>query len=178
MLARAAVLCRRTGEFRPLLQTLFFTALARGDTGDFAGALRALDSARRLIDAENLGFYRAGIETTSSWIWQELGQVDRAREHAVLGVELAHRGGGALELEQELHALLAMADCDLLLGRPDDAAAAVETATPDAGAVAAVPAAGGHAAGGDAGPLGPRRRRSGCWCWPAAAPRRSTRRSP
>ena len=41
VLARAAVLCRRTGEFRPLLQTLFFTALARGDTGDFAGALRA-----------------------------------------------------------------------------------------------------------------------------------------
>ena len=82
MLARAAVLCRRTGEFRPLLQTLFFTALARGDSGDFAGALRALDSARRLIDAENLSFYRAGIETTTSWIWQELGQVERAREHA------------------------------------------------------------------------------------------------
>ncbi|GAA1207772.1 ATP-binding protein [Pseudonocardia alaniniphila] len=130
VLARAAVLCRRNGEFRPLLQTLFFTALARGDSGEFAGALRALDSARRLIDAENLSFYRAGIETTSSWIWQELGEVDRAREHATLGVELAHRGGGALELEQELHALLAVADCDLLLGRPDDAAAAVETATP------------------------------------------------
>ncbi|MGD9989100.1 AAA family ATPase, partial [Pseudonocardia sp.] len=28
VLARAAALCRRTGEFRPLLQTLFFTALA------------------------------------------------------------------------------------------------------------------------------------------------------
>lgn len=130
VLARAAVLCRRTGEFRPLLQTLFFTALARGDTGDFAGALRALESARRLVDAENLGFYRAGIETTTSWMWQELGQVERAREHAVHAVELAHRGGGALELEQELHALLAVADCDLMLGRPDDAAVAVETAGP------------------------------------------------
>ena len=75
-------------------------------------------------------FYRAGIETTTSWLWQELGQVERAREHAVLAVELAHRGGGALELEQELHALLAVADCDLLLGRPDDAAAAVEAAAP------------------------------------------------
>ncbi|WP_296153473.1 AAA family ATPase, partial [Pseudonocardia sp. SCN 73-27] len=61
VLARAAALCRRTGEFRPLLQTLFFTALARGDSGDFSGALRALDNARRLIDAEKLGFYRAGI---------------------------------------------------------------------------------------------------------------------
>ena len=130
VLARAAVLCRRTGEFRPLLQTLFFTALARGDTGDFAGALRSLSHARRLIDAENLGFYRAGIETTTSWMWQELGQVEQAREHAVAAVDLAHRGGGALELEQELHALLAVADCDLMLGRPDAAAAAVEAAGP------------------------------------------------
>ncbi len=55
-------------QFRPMLQTLFFTALARGDTGDFAGALRALDNARRLIDAEKVGFYRAGIETTTSWL--------------------------------------------------------------------------------------------------------------
>jgi DNA-binding SARP family transcriptional activator/tetratricopeptide (TPR) repeat protein len=130
VLARAAVLCRRTGQFRPMLQTLFFTALARGDSGDFAGALRALDNARRLIDADKVAFYRAGIETTTSWIWQELGQVQRAREHAEHGVELARRGGGALELEQELHALLAVADCDLLLGRPDDAAAAVEAAAP------------------------------------------------
>ncbi|MHA6796217.1 ATP-binding protein [Pseudonocardia bannensis] len=130
VLARAAVLCRRTGEFRPLLQTLFFTALARGDSGDFAGALRALDNARRLIDADRVGFYRAGIETTTSWIWQELGQVERARDHAVQAVDLARRGGGALELEQELHALLAVADCDLLLGRDDDAAAAVEAAAP------------------------------------------------
>jgi len=36
------VLCRRTGQFRPLLQSLFFTALACGDTGDFAGALQSL----------------------------------------------------------------------------------------------------------------------------------------
>jgi ATP/maltotriose-dependent transcriptional regulator MalT len=130
VLARAAVLCRRAGEFRPLLQTLFFTALARGDSGDLAGALRALDSARRLIDAENIEFYRAGIETTTSWLWQELGQVHRAREHAQRAVELARRGGGALELEQELHAQLAVADCDLLLGRADDAAATVELAAP------------------------------------------------
>ncbi|MEJ3655270.1 AAA family ATPase [Actinomycetes bacterium KLBMP 9759] len=129
-LSRAAVLCRRTGQFRPLLQTLFFTALARGDTGDLAGALKALTYARKLIDADNVSFYRAGIETTTSWLWQELGQVERAREHAEAAVELAHRGGGALELEQELHALLAVADCDLLLGRPDDAAAAVEAAAP------------------------------------------------
>jgi DNA-binding SARP family transcriptional activator len=130
VLVRAAILCRRTGEFRPLLQTLFFTALARGNSGDFSGALRALDNARRLIDAEKVGFYRAGIETTTSWIWQELGQVHRAREHAEQAVELARRAGGALELEQELHAQLAVADCELLLGDEDAAAAAVEAAAP------------------------------------------------
>ncbi|MFC5996313.1 ATP-binding protein [Pseudonocardia hispaniensis] len=130
VLARAAVLCRRTGEFRPMLQTLFFTALARGDSGDFAGALRALDNARRLIDAEKVSFYRAGIETTTSWIWQELGHLERARDHAEQALELARRGGGALELEQELHAVLALADCDLLLGREETAAAAVSSAAP------------------------------------------------
>ncbi|HZZ45806.1 MAG TPA: AAA family ATPase [Pseudonocardia sp.] len=130
VLARAAVLCRRTGEFRPMLQTLFFTALARGDSGDFGGALRALETARKLIDAEKVGFYRAGIETTTSWLWQELGEVHRAREHAEYAVELARRGGGALELEQELHALLAVADCDLLLGREESAGASVAAAVP------------------------------------------------
>ena len=77
-----------------------------------------------------MSFYRAGIETTTSWLWQELGDVGRAREHAEQAVELARRGGGALELEQELHALLALADCDLLLGRHDEAGARVEAAAP------------------------------------------------
>lgn len=130
VLERAAVLCRRTGQFRPLLQTLFFTGLARGDVGDFEGALRALDRARRLIDTYGVSYYRAGIDTTTSWLWQELGDVGRAREYAERAVDLAHRGGGALELEQELHALLALADCDLMLGRDDDAGARVEAAAP------------------------------------------------
>ena len=116
VLERAAVLCRRTGQFRPLLQTLFFIGLARGDVGDFGGGLASLDRARALIEGYGVAFYRAGIETTTSWLWQELGDVGRAREHAEQAVELARRGGGALELEQELHALLALADCDLLLG--------------------------------------------------------------
>ncbi len=130
VLERAAVLCQRSGQFRPLLQTLFFTGLARGDVGDFEGALRALGRARRLLDTYGVSYYRAGIETTTSWLWQELGDVGRAREHAERAVELAHRGGGALELEQELHALLALADCDLMLGRDDNAGARVEAAAP------------------------------------------------
>lgn len=130
VLERAIALCERNGQFRPLLQTLFFTGLARGDVGDFEGALRALDRARRLLDNYGVSYYRAGIETTTSWLWQELGDVGRAREHAEHAVELAHRGGGALELEQELHALLALADCDLMLGRDDDAGVRVEAAAP------------------------------------------------
>ena len=130
VLERAVALCTRTGEFRTLLQSLFFCGLARGDVGDLAGALRSLDRARRLIDEAGVSYYRAGIETTTSWLWQELGDVGRAREHAEEAVELASRGGGALELEQGLHALLALADCDLLAGRDDDAGARVEAAAP------------------------------------------------
>ncbi len=130
VLERAVALCTRTGEFRTLLQSLFFCGLARGDVGDLAGALRSLDRARRLIDEAGVGYYRAGIETTTSWLWQELGDLGRAREHAELAVDLAGRGGGALELEQGLHALLALADCDLRDGRDDDAGARVETAAP------------------------------------------------
>ncbi|WP_116710017.1 ATP-binding protein [Actinomycetospora cinnamomea] len=130
VLERAVALCTRTGEFRTLLQSLFFCGLARGDVGDLAGALRSLDRARRLIDDAGVGYYRAGIETTTSWLWQELGDLGRAREHAELAVDLARQGGGALELEQGLHALLALADCDLLAGREDDAGALVEAAAP------------------------------------------------
>jgi tetratricopeptide (TPR) repeat protein len=130
VLERAAVLCRTTGQFRPLLQTLFFIGLARGDVGDFEGALRSLGRARRMIDEYGVSFYRAGIDTTTAWLLLELGDVGQAREHAQRAVELAHSGGGALELEQELHALLAVADCDLMLGRADSAAVAVAAAAP------------------------------------------------
>jgi DNA-binding SARP family transcriptional activator len=130
VLERAAVLCRKTGQFRPLLQTLFFIGLARGDVGDFEGALRSLGRARRMIDEYGVSFYRAGIDTTTAWLLLELGDVGQAREHAQRAVELAHSGGGALELEQELHALLALADCDLLDGRVDDAWARVQAAAP------------------------------------------------
>jgi len=128
VLSRATALARQAGEFRLLLQTLFFTGLARGDSGDFSGALQALDRARSLLDEHGLSYYRAGIETTASWLWRELGELGRAREHASHAVTLAHRSGGALELEQELHAQLALADCELALGRHDDAGARVEAA--------------------------------------------------
>jgi DNA-binding SARP family transcriptional activator/tetratricopeptide (TPR) repeat protein len=130
VLQRAVVMSREAGEFRLLLQALFFCGLARGDLGDFDGALRALGRALRLIDEFAITYYRAGILSTSSWLWREIGDLGRAREHAEEAIELAHRGGGALELEQELHALLALADCELALGCTDEAAALVDRAVP------------------------------------------------
>ncbi len=130
VLERAVVLSRRTGEFRLLLQALFFTGLARGDLGDLDGALRAFDRALRLTQEYDVHYYRAGIHSTSSWLWREIGDLGRARDHAEQAIELAHRGGGALELEQELHALLALADCELAAGAPDTAAELVGRALP------------------------------------------------
>lgn len=130
VLERAVVLSRRTGEFRLLLQALFFTGLARGDLGDLDGALRAFDRALRLTQEYDVHYYRAGIHSTSSWLWREIGDLGRARDHAEQAIELAHRGGGALELEQELHALLALADCELACGAHDAAADLVGRALP------------------------------------------------
>ncbi|HZO67545.1 MAG TPA: AAA family ATPase [Kribbellaceae bacterium] len=130
VLERAVVLSRKTGEFRLLLQGLFFTGLARGDLGDLDGALRALDRALRMTHEYDVHYYRAGIHSTSSWLWREIGDLAKAREHAEQAIDLAHRGGGALELEQELHALLALADCELARGAVDDAGALVERALP------------------------------------------------
>ena len=98
--------------------------------GDFDGALRALGRALRMIDEYGVHYYRAGIHTTMSWLWREIGDLARARDHAEQAVELAHRGGGALELEQELHALLALADCSLAVGAVDQAGTLVERAVP------------------------------------------------
>jgi len=129
-LAQAVTLCRSNGLIRPLLQALFFTALARGNLGDFAGALRYLERARRLIDENGVTYYSAGIDTNTSWILREIGQLDAAREVAERAVESARRGGGALEMEQGLHAVLAVAECSLLSGDEDTAGSLVEEAAP------------------------------------------------
>ncbi len=129
-LAEAIVLCRSNGLIRPLLQALFFTALSLGDSGDFAGALRNLQRARRLIDDNGITYYSAGIDTTTSWLLRETGQLGPARDVAERAVEAAQRGGGALELEQGLHAVLAMAECSLEEGDVDGAGLLVEQAVP------------------------------------------------
>lgn len=128
VLERAVSLCRDNGLLRPLLQALFFTSLARGDVGDLSGALRALDRARRMLDEYGIRYYSAGVDTATSWMLRELGDVESAHTVAERALESAQRGGGALEFEQGLHAVLAIAECHLVGGRFDDAGALVEEA--------------------------------------------------
>jgi DNA-binding SARP family transcriptional activator len=128
VLERAIVLCRQHGLFRPLLQALFSTALARGDAGDLSGAMRALERARRMLDEYGVRYYSAGVDTAMSWMLRELGEIGPARDVAARALESARQGGGALEFEQGLHAVLALAECELVDGRHDAAAAFVDDA--------------------------------------------------
>ena len=116
-LDRASAEAARTGSFRPLLRTLFFAGLARGNLGDFGGALRVLERKRRLLEQYDVHFYRARTDTCLSWVWRELGDVGRARDLAAQAIEeAAEVRAGSLQIEQELHSLLAAAECDLLAG--------------------------------------------------------------
>jgi tetratricopeptide (TPR) repeat protein len=130
-LDRAAAESTRTGAFRPLLRTLFFAGLARGNLGDFGGALRALERKRRLLEEYDVHFYRARTDTLLSWMWREVGDLGRARDLADQAVEEARAvGAGSLQVEQELHALLGAAECALVAGDRDRAAALVAESAP------------------------------------------------
>jgi hypothetical protein len=101
---------------------LFFAGLARANLGDFGGALRALTRKRRLLEEYDVHFYRARTDTLLSWVWREVGQPGRARDLAERAVaEARDVAAGSLQIEQELHGILARAECALLAG--DDAAA-------------------------------------------------------
>ena len=131
VLARAMAQCQETGSFRALLRTLFFAGLARANLGDLVGALRVLERKRVLLDRYDVRFYRARTATTLSWVWRELGELGRAEELAVTAIEQSREvAGGSLQTEQELHALLAAAECRLLEGDEAGAAAYVAEAEP------------------------------------------------
>ena len=130
-LDQAAAESARTGAFRPLLRTLFFAGLARGNLGDFGGALRALERKRRLLEEYDVHFYRARTDTLLSWVWREVGDLGRARELAEQAVAEAREvKAGSLQVEQELHGLLGAAECALLTGDQDAAGAFVDEAHP------------------------------------------------
>jgi DNA-binding SARP family transcriptional activator len=130
-LRRALTECERAGAFRPLLRTLFFAGLARANLGDFAGALRALERKKALLERYDVHFYRARTNTTLSWVWRELGELGRAHELAEEALEQSRRVDGAsLQVEQELHALLALAECCLMAGDEPAAASHISEAQP------------------------------------------------
>ncbi|MDP1806837.1 MAG: tetratricopeptide repeat protein, partial [Acidimicrobiales bacterium] len=123
VLTRAMAVCQETGSFRALLRTLFFAGLARANLGDLFGALRVLERKRDLLDRYDVRFYRARTATTLSWVWRELGDVGRAEELAATAIEQSREvSSGSLQTEQELHALLAAAECRLIGNDPGAAA--------------------------------------------------------
>jgi hypothetical protein len=123
--------CQETGSFRALLRTLFFAGLARANLGDMVGALRVLERKLALLDRYDVRFYRARTNTTLSWVWRELGDLGRAEALALTAIEQSREvSSGSLQTEQELHALLAAAECRMLAGDP--AAAAVHGAEAEA----------------------------------------------
>lgn len=123
VLTRAMAVCQETGSFRALLRTLFFAGLARANLGDLVGALRVLERKRALLDRYEVRFYRARTATTLSWVWRELGDLGRAEELAATAIEQSREvSAGSLQTEQELHALLAAAECRLVAEDPGAAA--------------------------------------------------------
>jgi DNA-binding SARP family transcriptional activator/tetratricopeptide (TPR) repeat protein len=123
VLSRAMAVCQDTGSFRALLRTLFFAGLARANLGDLIGALRVLERKSALLDRYEVRFYRARTATTLSWVWRELGDLARAEDLAATAIEQSREvSAGSLQTEQELHALLAAAECRLVAGDPAAAA--------------------------------------------------------
>ncbi|MDQ1666725.1 MAG: hypothetical protein QOH75_2756 [Actinomycetota bacterium] len=125
MLDGAARSCAQTGQFRPLLQSLFFAAMARGNAGDLAGGLRLVAQGRDLLDERGVDYYRPGLDVVASWLWRELGELRRADELAHRALDACRAKGRVRELEQELHALLALAECRLATGGGQAEAAAL-----------------------------------------------------
>ena len=131
VLARAMATCEETGSFRALLRTLFFAGLARANLGDLVGALRVLERKRGLLNRYDVQFYRARTSTTLSWVWRELGDLGRAEDLAREAIEQSREvAEGSLQTEQELHALLAAAECRLVVGDEGAAGALVAEAEP------------------------------------------------
>ena len=129
VLDEAVALCHEIGAFRPLLRALFFEGLARANSGDLAAALTALETKKTLLHRYDVPFYRARTNTCLAWIWRELGDLSRAQglsEQAL--AESREVEEGELQVEQELHALCSLAECESMTGHADQAAAHLESA--------------------------------------------------
>lgn len=123
VLDESVQLCNEIGAFRPLLRSLFFEGLARANHGDLSGALTTLETKKTLLERYDVSFYRARTNTCLAWVWRELGHLDRARRLSEQALEESREvEEGELQVEQELHALCSLAECQLISG-PKEAAA-------------------------------------------------------
>ncbi|GAB3201180.1 hypothetical protein GCM10027062_22600 [Nocardioides hungaricus] len=119
----AVAVSTELGALHPLLRGLFFAGLARANAGDLSGALTALQTKATILERYDVSFYRARTNTTLAWVWRELGEYDRAHELSDLAlVQSREVEAGSLQIEQELHALCALADSERLAGHADRAA--------------------------------------------------------
>lgn len=110
------------GALHPLLRGLFFAGLTRANAGDLSGALTALQTKATILERYDISFYRARTNTTMAWVWRELGESARAHDLADLALEQSREvEAGSLQIEQELHALCALADSERLVGNADGA---------------------------------------------------------
>jgi len=118
--------CRRTGAFRAMLTSSFVATLASANLGDLRGALDRLATMERLLADVEDPMYHARAATTGSWLWRELGELDRARDLATRAVELVGQAGAASH--PGLHAQLALAECAIQAGDQAEAAGLLERA--------------------------------------------------
>lgn len=119
----AVAVSHELGTFHPLLRGLFFAGMARANAGDLSGALTALQTKVSILDRYDVAFYRARTNTTLAWVWRELGESSRAHLLAETALDQSREvEAGSLQIEQELHALVALADSELAAGKPDLAA--------------------------------------------------------
>lgn len=126
----AVAVSHEIGAFHPLLRGLFFAGMARANAGDLSGALTALQTKMSILERYDVSFYRARTNTTLAWVWRELGQPHRAHELSELALDQSREvEAGSLQIEQELHALCALADSERLEGRLDEAAEYLSTAS-------------------------------------------------
>lgn len=128
-LDESVALCHEIGAFRPLLRSLFFEGLARANAGDLSGALTALETKKTLLQRNDVPFYRARTNTCLAWIWRELGDLDRARALSVQALDESREvDEGELQIEQELHALCSLSECQMMDGDIDEAVALLDDA--------------------------------------------------
>ena len=122
----AAERCRLGGLLRPMFNALFFGAMARANAGDLGGALTAAEHLTAEVDRFGYDAYRSRAGNVASWLWRELGEVERSVEAAQRALDATDLAGGHVEVEPAAHSRLQLAECALVRGDEAGAAAWLE----------------------------------------------------